>query len=142
MSTRQRKVLVVGDDESALTFVRSVLEPCCYEVSFASDGSAGAVRARRERPDLIILDVYTSRHPGLYTLRDLKIDPITKDIPVIMLTGVGKRLGVCCSTQDLYKHMGTSPDVLLEKPVDPDQLRRISEELIGGGRTEAGPGPQ
>ncbi len=133
MSGQPRKVLVVDDDQSAVAFVRGALEPEKYEVMGASDGLAGLSRARQELPDLIILDVYMPRQPGFYTLRDLRADPKSKNIPVIMLTGVSKRLGISFSTQDLYDFMGIEPDAYLEKPVDPMFLRRVTDRLLGTG---------
>lgn len=133
MSGQQKKVLVVDDDQSAAAFVSAALESDKYEVIGASDGLAGLSQAKENPPDLIILDVYMPRQPGFYTLRDLKADPITKDIPVIMLTAVGKRLGINYSTQDLYDFLGTEPDVYLEKPIDPMFLRKVINKLLGAG---------
>ncbi len=133
MSDQLKKVLVVDDDQSAVAFVRGALEAQKYEVSGAGDGLAGLAQARQEPPDLIILDVYMPRQPGFYTLRDLKADPKTKNIPVIMLTGVSNRLGITFSTQDLYDFMGIEPDAYLEKPVDPMFLRRVTDRLLGTG---------
>ena len=133
MSDQLKKVLVVDDDQSAVAFVRGALEAEKYEVSGAGDGLAGLAQARRELPDLIILDVYMPRQPGFYTLRDLKADPKTKNIPVIMLTGVSDRLGITFSTQDLYDFLGIEPDVYLEKPVDPLFLRQVADRLLGTG---------
>ncbi len=131
-----KKVLVVDDDQSAVEFVRAALEPEKYEVVGAGDGLAGLLLARKEPPDLIILDVYMPRQPGFYTLRDLKDDPTTKSIPVIMLTSVNKRLGTAFSSQDIYDFMGTEPDVYLEKPVDPMFLRKVTDRLMGFDRTK------
>ena len=128
---KTKKVLVVDDDQTAVAFARAALDPENYEVVGVNDGFAGLSRARDELPDLIILDVYMPRQPGFYTLRDLKADPKTKDIPVIMLTGVGKRLGITFSTQDIYDFLGIEPDVYLEKPVDPMFLRKVADRLLG-----------
>jgi DNA-binding response OmpR family regulator len=128
-------VLVVDDDQTAVAFVRTALEPEKYEVIGVSDGLAGLARARKEPPDLIILDVYMPRQPGFYTLRDLKADPKTKNIPVVMLTGVGERLGITFSTQDIYDFLGIEPDAYLEKPVDPRYLRKIIDKLLSVGFT-------
>ncbi len=133
MSDQLKKVLVVDDDQSAVAFVRGALEAEKFEVSGAGDGLAGLAQARQESPDLIILDVYMPRQPGFYTLRDLKADPKTKSIPVIMLTGVSDRLGITFSTQDLYDFLGIEPDVYLEKPVDPLFLRQVTDRLLGTG---------
>ena len=131
MKTQLKKVLVVDDDQSATAFVRVALEQGKYEVVGVSDGLAGLLQARQEPPDLIILDVYMPRQPGFYTLRDLKDDPKTKNIPVIMLTGVGKRLGIAFSTQDIYDFLGIEPDIYLEKPVDPIYLQQVTDRLLG-----------
>ena len=133
MNAQPKKVLVVDDDQSAVAFVRATLEPEKYEVVGVSDGLTGLLRAREEPPDLIILDVYMPRQPGFYTLKDLRADPKTKNIPVIMLTGVGKRLGITFSTQDIYDFLGIEPDVYLEKPVDPMFLRRVTDRIMGMG---------
>ncbi len=133
MTERARRVLVVDDDESAVAFVRTVLEADKHEVVGVSDGIAGLSCAQEEHPDLIILDVYMPRQPGFYTLRDLKTDPKTKDIPVIMLTSVCGRLGVTFSPQDMYDSLGIRPDVFLEKPVDPMLLRQAAAKLLGLG---------
>lgn len=140
MDTKPKKVLVVDDDKTAVAFVRATLEPEKYEVTGVSDGLTGLSKAREEPPDLIILDVYMPRQPGFYTLRDLKDDPKTKNIPVIMLTGIGKRLGTTFSTQDIYDFLGIEPDVYLEKPVDPIFLRRVTGRLLGTGSPTNGRG--
>ncbi len=139
MNSQLKKVLVVDDDQSAVAFVRGSLEAEIYEVTGAGDGLAGLSRAQEEPPDLIILDVYMPHQLGFYTLRDLKADPKTKDIPVIMLTGVSNRLGITFSTQDLYDFLGIEPDVYLEKPVDPMFLRRVVGRLVGITSTQNDP---
>ena len=133
MNTQLKKILVVDDDKSVVAFVRAALEQEKYEVIGADDGLAGSSQVREDPPDLIILDVYMPRQPGFYTLRDLKTDPKTKSIPVIMLTGVGKRLGIGFSSQDIHDFLGIEPDVYIEKPVDPMFLRRITDRLLGTG---------
>jgi two-component system alkaline phosphatase synthesis response regulator PhoP len=140
MNPQAKKVLVVDDDQTAVAFVRAALEAEKYQVIGADDGLVGLSQARDELPDLIILDVYMPRQPGFYTLRDLKTDPKTKNIPVIMLTSVARRLGVTFSTQDIYDFLGTEPDVYLEKPVDPMFLRQVADRLLGTKSTVNGPG--
>ncbi len=131
MKAQLKKVLVVDDDQSVVAFVSTALDPEKYKVVGAGDGLAGLSQARMEPPDLIILDVYMPRQPGFYTLRDLKDDHKTKNIPVIMLTGVGKRLGIAFSTQDIYDFLGIEPDIYLEKPVDPIYLQQVTDRLLG-----------
>ncbi len=140
MEAQLKKVLVVDDDQTAVAFVRVALESEKYEVVGAGDGLAGLTQACKEPPDLIILDVYMPRQPGFYTLRDLKADPKTKNVPVIVLTSIAKRLGVTFTTQDIYDFLGTEPDVYLEKPIDPMFLRKVTDKLLGMNSTTNGPG--
>ncbi len=143
MNSRRNKVLVIDDDETAIAFVRAALEPDRFEVIGASNGLVGLSQAREVIPDLIILDVYMPGEAGYYTLRDLKNDPKTRRIPVILLTGVSQRLGIALSTQDFYDVLGTEPDLYLEKPVDPMFLRQTVDNIVGvddAARGSAGEG--
>ncbi len=139
ISAQPKKVLVVDDDQGVVAFVRASLKMEKYEVMSASDGLAGLLRACEELPDLIILDVYMPGEPGFYALRNLKSDSKTKDIPVIMLTGIGRRLGIVFSTQDFYDFLGFEPDAYLEKPVDPIFLRLVTGRLLGMDPAVNGP---
>ena len=139
MNAQPKKVLVVDDDRSAVAFIRGALGSEKLEVVGVSDGLKGLSRAREDPPDLIILDVYMPRQIGFYTLRDLKADPRTKDIPIIMLTGVSKRLGITYSTGDLYDFLGIEPDAYLEKPIDPMFLRQVVAKLLGTESVEEDP---
>ncbi|MBM4034239.1 MAG: response regulator [Planctomycetes bacterium] len=130
MEPALKRVLVVDDDETTLALVRATLDEGKFEVSGASDGMAGFTRARAERPDLIILDVLMPRQVGFYTLRDLKTDPATRHIPVVMLTAVSKVVGMHYSSDDIAEFLGIEPNVFLEKPVDPLRLREIADELV------------
>ena len=131
-----KTILVMDDGECAATFVRGALGPEGYQVVETADGSSALAMAKSDRPDLIIMDICMPRHPGLYILRDLKSDPATHDIPVIILTSMGKRLGVSVSTEDLCSFLGIEPDAFLEMPAHPMQLRELTERLLSGSSTE------
>lgn len=134
-----KTILVMDDGQCAATFVRGALGPEGYQVVEIADCSSALALARRDRPDLIILDICMPRHPGLYILRDLKSDPITHDIPVIILTSMGKRLGVSFSTDDLCSFLGIEPDAFLEVPAEAGQLREMTERLLSGRSAEGQP---
>lgn len=68
---KQKRVLVVDDDPQILDSVRSMLEAHGYEVIVAHDGNEGLVRAERDAPDLIILDVMMPRRSGFVVLERL-----------------------------------------------------------------------
>jgi diguanylate cyclase (GGDEF)-like protein len=79
------RVLVVDDDPDLRAMTTLILEPG-YEVLEAADGEAAIAIARAERPDLILMDQYMPRLDGLGALEQLRSDPSTGDIPVILVS--------------------------------------------------------
>jgi DNA-binding response OmpR family regulator len=81
-----RKVLIVDDIRSEVQLIANALRPHGYECLEANDGREAYARAKTERPDLILLDIVMPGQDGFATCRQLKRDPDTKDIPVVMVT--------------------------------------------------------
>ena len=84
----KKKILIIDDEEDlrllashALTLDRSDIE-----VISAKDGPSGIQRAKDEKPAIIILDIMMPKMDGYEVCRRLKADPVTRDIPVVMLT--------------------------------------------------------
>lgn len=80
------RILVIDDEPDVLLLCRVNLSFEGHEVIDASDGPQGMEAAIEERPDLIVLDVMLPHGDGFTLLDQLKTEPATKDIPVIMLT--------------------------------------------------------
>lgn len=83
------RILVIDDEPDNLDLLCRALESASYAVQIATSGEKGVALALRSRPDLILLDVMMSGIDGYETCRRLKVDPVTQDIPVIFLTGLG-----------------------------------------------------
>lgn len=83
------KILLVEDDETISWLYKSKFEQEKYNVVFAANGSDGLSMAKTEIPDLILLDVIMPQLDGFSVLEELKKDPATASIPVIMLTNLG-----------------------------------------------------
>lgn len=81
-----KKILVVDDEEDILHFLEMALREKGYEVLTASGGHEALVRARLERPDLVLLDVMMPQMDGWEVLKLLKVDEETARIPVAMLS--------------------------------------------------------
>ena len=80
-------MLIVDDDENIREIAQLSLETIAgWTVSTAGSGGEGIVRARAERPDVILLDVMMPDMDGPATLEKLKADPATRDVPVVLLT--------------------------------------------------------
>jgi CheY-like chemotaxis protein len=82
------RILVIEDSKFLRRALDRSLTKAGYTVNTASDGDEGVREAREKLPDLVLLDMMLPKIPGLEVLRALKQDATTKEIPVIVLTGL------------------------------------------------------
>ena len=80
------RILIVDDSPSQLMGIRRIVEGLGHEALTAEDGAAGVEVARRELPDLILMDVVMPNLNGFQATRSITRDPATKHIPVILVT--------------------------------------------------------
>ncbi len=83
---RRKKILVVDDERDLVELIGMNLQRNGYEVVSAHDGGTGLDMARKQKPDLLILDVMMPGLSGQDVTRTLKADPETAGIPILMLT--------------------------------------------------------
>lgn len=116
-----RKILVIDDDIDLVEIIRVTLESEGYQVIDAQNGERGLARAREEQPDLLLLDVMMGDvDEGFQVAYQLRSDPATREIPILMLTAVADRTGF---EFDPDKDQEFLPvDEFLEKPVSPRKL--------------------
>jgi len=124
------KIVVTDDDPEIRDTIQAMLETRGYVAVTAADRGEGMAAIRRERPDLVILDVMMdSWQDGFEMSREMRKDPELKSIPILMLTAVGERTGI-----DVKSSAGDPTwlpvDAYLEKPVEPDVLFSRIEELL------------
>ena len=124
------KIVVVDDDQDIRDSLEAILEDNQYSVVTAADKAEGLEKIRAEKPDLAILDVMMSTwQDGFEMARELKNDPELKDMPILMLTGVGNQTGF-----DFESTAGDPTwcpvDGDLKKPVEPDILLSEIEKLL------------
>jgi len=119
------KILVVDDEVNITQILEFSIGAEGYEVITAANGEEAIDKARREQPDLIILDVMMPKIDGYEACRILKANPLTKGIPVVLLTAKGR---------DIDKRLGYevgATDYII-KPFSPNKLvDRIHELLVG-----------
>lgn len=82
----KKTVLVIDDEPEFVEAVKMRLEANNYDVTAAYDGREGFDKARKQRPDLILLDLVMPKVNGFEALSKLKADPRTMNIPVVVLT--------------------------------------------------------
>ncbi len=116
----KKYVLVVDDDPDLVETVGLMLESNNFEVGKAYDGVEAEASIKSRRPDLVILDVMMPRKDGYKLCAELKKDPATKDIPIVMLTAVGE--AVPSTSYSHYEGMTMEAEDYIEKPVDTKKL--------------------
>jgi CheY-like chemotaxis protein len=87
-----KTVLVVEDDPKSLTLTKDMLQVSGYSTIWATDGDKGVELARSAKPDLILMDIMMPKKDGYTACYEIKANPATRDIPVVMLTAVGYQL--------------------------------------------------
>jgi DNA-binding response OmpR family regulator len=119
-------VLLVDDDPIVHWVLQQYLGRAGFQVRTANDGREALEAVRRQRPDLIILDVRMSQVDGLATLKALKQEDATKSIPVMMMTVNADRFTKIES--ELY-----GAAVFMTKPFSPTVLLNEVRKLLGSG---------
>ena len=122
------KILVVDDDPDFIKISRTILQFQHHEVLTAANGEEGLKVMRKEKPDLVILDIMMSYIlDGLDTRRQMAADKDLKDIPVIMATSLtGERV-----RSELPSDEYVPASEWIHKPIDPDKLLEQVKRALG-----------
>ena len=118
------QILLVDDDPALRTLLRTTFEVADVDVVEAQSAEAARRRIRAARPNVIVLDVNMPGTTGLELCAELKADPRTSDIPIILLTGSTG------GTRAAAKRAGA--DAFVRKPFSPLELLAVAERLAGG----------
>lgn len=128
-----KKILAVDDEKHIVRLVQANLDRAGYEVVTAFDGKEALQKVAEENPDLIVLDVMMPYMDGFEVLQNLRRNPSTRDIPVIMLTAKAQ-------DADVFKGWQSGVDCYLTKPFNPMELlsfvKRIFDSMDGGAGGE------
>jgi len=108
-------VLVVDDDEQNLELLQVYLEDMDCETVPALDGPAALEIIKKNKPDLILLDVMMPKMSGFEVCRRIKNDPKTSDLPVIMVTALNE-------FGDIERGIDSGTDDFISKPVNKLEL--------------------
>jgi CheY-like chemotaxis protein len=138
-----KKILIVDDDPDNLSIISLIVEDNGYSSINATNGKEGLKLAKKEKPDLITLDLIMPEQSGIMMFQELKKDPELCDIPVVIISGASEITGVDLKNF-IYKQsavgekvvetsgMGkySAPNAFVEKPVNPDELVKIINDLL------------
>lgn len=125
----RHRILIIDDDPDFVKIQKTGLEAAGFSVISASDGDTGFEKASSENPDLIILDVMMkSKTEGFHVAQKLQHSQQTRDIPIIMLTGIREQMKL---EQEFKPDETWLPvRVFMEKPVLPDRLVQEVKKLL------------
>ena len=135
----EHRILVVDDDPQVVRLLRASLEQAGYQVFFAYDGETALHLLRRERPDLVVLDLMLPDRDGWDVTRVMRSDATLADTPIIMLTARVEH-------QDRIVGLELGADDYVTKPFHPGELmariravlRRSQREPAASGIIQAG----
>jgi len=120
----KKKILVVDDEKDFVAMLKLRLEASGYEVIPAFDGIQGVTFAKKNKPDLIILDVMMPAGGGGYlTCERLHMHPLTRSIPIIFLTAKSQ-------LDDVAKAYSVGGKYYLTKPYEPELLLETVKKAL------------
>ncbi len=120
----KKKIVLIEDDKILSETLSSGLNDAGFDVLRAYDGEEGLKLAESEKPDLILLDILLPKIDGLAVAKKLKSDPLTTDIPIIILTVLEQNESVAAALDSgVYEYIVKS-NVKIEEIV-----ARVKEKL-------------
>jgi CheY-like chemotaxis protein len=126
------KVLIADDEAHMLRVAELALRRGGYTLLIAKNGREAVEITRSEKPNLIVMDVQMPVLDGLNALREIKADPRTASIPVIMLTARGHTLA-------RSEAEGSGAAMFVTKPFSPNQLLADVQRLLSPAAATAPP---
>ena len=118
-----KTILYVEDNEFNLKMVRQLLARTAYRLIEATDGELGVATALKEVPDLILMDIQLPKMSGLEATRQLRSDPSTAAIPIIVITSFAL-------SGDDQKAKDAGATAYITKPYSPRELLQTIRDLL------------
>lgn len=124
-----RKIMIVDDDVEIANLVEATLTRDDYEIIKAHNGEEAVVRAEAEQPDLILMDVMMPKKDGYTACRNIRSNPATQHIKIVMLTSMG-------GDEQVKKGFEAGADGYMVKPFSPVALISKVSEMLGSEENE------
>ncbi len=116
-------ILVIEDNEQNLYLMRFLLEKNGFTVIEATDGISGVELAKKEKPDLILLDIQLPRMDGYSVAREIKNNAVLNKTPIVAVTSYAM-------AGDRERAIASGADGYIEKPIDPEKfIEQITKHL-------------
>jgi len=119
------RILIVDDSPSQLMGIRRIVEKLGHEALTAEDGAAGVEAAKREIPDMILMDVVMPNLNGFQATRSITREASTKHIPIVLVTTKDQ-------DTDRVWGMRQGAKAYITKPFSETELADIIQQMLGG----------
>ena len=132
MNASQKRILVIDDEPSVVTYLETLLRDHGYDTSSADNGRTGWQQAKAVKPDLVCLDITMPEESGIRFYRNLKDDAELKATPVIIVTAVTGFGG----SPESFKHFLSTrkhlppPEGFLAKPIDQQEFLAMVARVL------------
>ena len=123
VATAQRKILIVEDDADIRGLLTMRLRQRSYDTSFATDGMSALTVARRESPDLVVLDLGLPAGDGFTVMERMRAITSLADVPVVVITARD-----AATNREKAEAFGAA--AFVEKPIDFDELLETIDALL------------
>jgi two-component system, OmpR family, alkaline phosphatase synthesis response regulator PhoP len=121
--SKSARILVVDDDPEIVAMLNARLSKRGYQVTTASDGHQALELAKKQVPDIVLLDVMMPGKSGWEVARALKHDPATEAIKIVMVSAIGEKTNEI--TAPIY-----GADAHVDKPFEFETLERVITQLL------------
>jgi len=128
------RMLIIDDSPTIVALMRKFLQQNGYKTLEAGDAETGVEIARAERPDMIFLDIVLPGMNGFAALRQLRRDPVTREIPIIMISGNEQ------ATEQFYAQR-IGADDFMKKPFSRSEVFARIERLLDAEQMPKRPAP-
>lgn len=128
-----KKILIVDDEPDVVSYLEMLLQDNGYETVTASNGLEGLEVAKREKPDLVTLDVSMPKASGTRFYKEFKTDTDLATIPVVIVTAV-TGLGGDTHAYERFisgRRIVPAPEGFFPKPIEPEAFLEVVRNLLG-----------
>lgn len=109
------KILIVEDDPTTVQLIEFLLKKNDYEVLIAHNGVEALEISKKEKSDLILMDVMMPKMDGIEAIEKLKKNENTRDIPIVILSALGQEM-------DVMRGLQAGASSYIVKPFSPKEL--------------------
>ncbi|MCD6233006.1 response regulator [bacterium] len=120
-----KKILIAEDEEILYSLLKQKLVQQGYEVSVVKNGKEALEQMRKEKPDLLLLDIIMPEKGGFEVMEEMQKDPSLKDIPIVIISNSGQPVEI-----DKAKRLGAK-DWVIKTEFDPQEVMEKVKKEIG-----------